>query len=73
MPAQRCMGWHLTYPGKITPQLAHRHEQRLLVHKERETIEEANEQMFKGALRMAQRLRNGVVILSDTMENSSSW
>ena len=35
MLAQRCMGWHNDYDGEIPSELAHRHEQCLLVHKER--------------------------------------
>ena len=35
MLAQRCMGWHLTTVGKIPFEPAHRHEQCLLLYKEK--------------------------------------
>ena len=36
MLAQRCMGWHLTSLGESPSELAHRHEQRFLEHRERD-------------------------------------
>ena len=62
MLAQRCMGWHLTSLGK-----SHLNSltdmSNAFSYTKRETLEEANEQMFKGDFWMAQRLRNGMVFL----------
>ena len=55
-------GMAFDFSWKIPSGLTHRHEQRLLV----QTMEEANEQMFKGELWMAQRLRNGVLLFAGT-------
>ena len=59
MLAQRCMGWHLTSLGK-----SHLNSLsdmgNIFSCTKRETMEEANEQLFKESLWMAQRLRNGV-------------
>ena len=63
---ERCMGWHLTSLGKS-------HLNSLTGNAFSCTKREANEQMFKGDLCMAQRLRNGVFVCRDTMENSRSW
>ena len=62
MLAQRCMGWHLTSLGKSHLNSLTDMSNAFSCTK-RETIEEANEKMFKGDFWMAQRLRNGVVFL----------
>ena len=62
MLAQRCMGRHLTSIGTSHLNSLTDMSNAFSCTK-RETMEEANEQMFKGALWMAQRLRNGVVFL----------
>ena len=62
MLAQRCMGWHLTTMGK-----SHLNSltnmSNAFPSTQRKTMEEANEQMFKGYPWVAQRLRSGVVFL----------
>ena len=59
MLAERCTGWHLTSLGKSHLNSLTDMSNAFSCTK-RETMEEANEQMFKGDLWMAQRLRNGV-------------
>ena len=62
MLAQRCMGCHLT-----TMEKSHLNSltdmNNAFSCTKRETMEEANGQVFKGDPWMAQRLRNGVVFL----------
>ena len=70
MLAQRCTGWHLTSLGKSHLNSLTDMSNAFSCTK-RETMEEANEQMFKGDLWMAQRLRNGVFFCRDTTENST--
>ena len=63
MLAQRCMGWRLTSLGKSHLNSLPDMSNAFSCTKKRRTIEEANEQIFKGDFWMAQRLRNGVVFL----------
>ena len=62
MLAQQCIGWHLTTMEKSHSNALTDISNAFSCTK-RETMEEANEQMFKGDPSMAQRLRNGVVFL----------
>ena len=62
MLAQRCMGWRLTSLGKSHLDSLTDMSNAFSCTK-RETIEEANEHIFKGDFWMAQRLRNGAVFL----------
>ena len=62
MLTQRCMGWHLTSLGKSHLNSLTDMNNAFACTK-RETMEEASEQVFKGDLWMAQRLRKGAGFL----------
>ena len=74
MLAQRCMGWHLTSLGKSHLNSLTDMNNAFACTK-RETMEEASEQVFKGDLWMAQRLRQREGFFAGTRRriNSLSW